>query len=329
MKLKGVLLYSGGLDSTLAGLICERLGIEIYPYHLKTPFCQCPSIKISEKSLYFLKKIKLEVAGIDYVKNVVFAPKYGYGSGMNPCIDCRIYLFKKAKEYLKTINGDLLITGEVLNQRPMSQHFYQLKIIEKEAGVEGIVLRPLSQKLLPPTIFEEKGLINREKFYAIKGRQRKEQIKLLQEFNILEIPPTSCGCLLVDKNFSKRLKDFKNHLKNDFDLLDIEVLKIGRHFRINSKKYILGRNKKENEKLLKISELKNFWIIIPKNFNAPFLLTPEEEINKTPFYLILAYTKETKKNFSFIIKKGKEIIKEEKVILEKIPQREDFSNYKL
>ncbi|MEO0090892.1 MAG: hypothetical protein ABIK77_03645 [candidate division WOR-3 bacterium] len=327
MKLKGVLLYSGGLDSTLAGLICGRLGIEIYPYHLKTPFCKCP--KTCDSRISFLKNVKLDFAGIDYIKEVVFQPKYGYGRGMNPCIDCRIYLFKKAKKYLEEIKGDLLITGEVLGQRPMSQHLHQLMIIEKEGDVKGIVLRPLSQKLLPPTIFEEKGLIDREKLYGIKGRQRKEQIRLLQEFGILEVPPTSCGCLLVDENFSKRLKDFKDNLKGDFDLLDIEILKIGRHFRIDGKKYVIGRDKEENERLIKIGEVKNYFLVIPKDFNAPVLLSSENEIQEKVFQLITAYSKDKRKEFFCLVKKGKEIIREEKITIASTPKREDFQVYKI
>ncbi|MEO0121935.1 MAG: hypothetical protein ABIK41_04245 [candidate division WOR-3 bacterium] len=327
MKLKGVLLYSGGLDSTLAGLICGRLGIEIYPYHLKTPFCKCP--KTCDSRISFLKNVKLDFAGIDYIKEVVFQPKYGYGRGMNPCIDCRIYLFKKAKKYLEEIKGDLLITGEVLGQRPMSQHLHQLMIIEKEGDVKGIVLRPLSQKLLPPTIFEEKGLIDREKLYGIKGRQRKEQIRLLQEFGILEVPPTSCGCLLVDENFSKRLKDFKDNLKGDFDLLDIEILKIGRHFRIDGKKYVIGRDKEENERLIKIGEVKNYFLVIPKDFNAPVLLSSENEIQEKVFQLITAYSKDKKREFTCLVKKGKEIIREEKITIASTPKREDFQVYKI
>ncbi|MEO0087705.1 MAG: hypothetical protein ABIK90_06495 [candidate division WOR-3 bacterium] len=327
MKLKGVLLYSGGLDSTLAGLICERLGIEIYPYHLKTPFCKCP--KTCDSRISFLKNVKLDFAGIDYIKEVVFQPKYGYGRGMNPCIDCRIYLFKKAKKYLEEIKGDLLITGEVLGQRPMSQHLHQLMIIEKEGDVKGIVLRPLSAKLLPPTIFEEKGLIDREKLYGIKGRQRKEQIRLLQEFGILEVPPTSCGCLLVDENFSKRLRDFKDNLKGDFDLLDIEILKIGRHFRIDGKKYVIGRDREENERLIKIGEVKNYFLVIPKDFNAPVLLSAENEIQEKVFQLITAYSKDKKREFTCLVKKGKEIIREEKITIASTPKREDFQSYKI
>lgn len=329
MKLKGVLLYSGGLDSTLAGLICERLGIEVYPYHLKTPFCKCKLQKNYNIEIAFLKNIKLDFAGIDYIKEVVFSPKYGYGRGMNPCIDCRIYLLKRAKEYLTSIKGDLLITGEVLSQRPKSQHFHQLMIIEKEADVKGIVLRPLSAKLLPPTIFEEKGLIDREKLYGIKGRGRKEQIRLLQEFGILEIPSVCAGCLLIDENFSKRLRDFKENLKGDFDLLDIEILKIGRHFRIDGKKYVLGRDKKENEKLIKIGEIKNYFLVIPKDFNAPILLSMDNQIDEKVFQLISVYSKDKRKSFLCVIKKGKEIIKEENIIIASRPQKEDFQIYKI
>lgn len=329
MKLKGVLLYSGGLDSTLAGLICERIGIEVYPYHLKTPFCKCKTPKGCDARLSFLKNMKFDFAGIDYIKEVIFSPKYGYGRGMNPCIDCRIYLFKRGKRYLEEIKGDLLITGEVLSQRPKSQHFHQMMIIEKEADVKGIVLRPLSAKLLPPTIFEEKGLIDREKLYGIKGRARKEQIRLLQEFGILEVPPTSPGCLLVDENFSKRLKDFKENLKGDFDLLDIEILKIGRHFRIDGKKYVLGRDKEENEKLIKIGEVKNYFLVIPKDLNAPVLLFLNNQIEEKAFQLIFAYSKDKRKSFSCLIKKGKEIIKEENVIITGFPQKEDFQIYKI
>jgi tRNA-specific 2-thiouridylase len=175
-------------------------------------------------------------------------PKYGYGSCMNPCIDCRGMMYNAAKEHMKKTNADFVITGEVLFQRPMSQNNRALHIIEKETDMECKVLRPLSAKHLPPTDAEKIGLINREKMGDIKGRSRKGQLMLAKHFGISEPPNAAGGCLLTDPSFSMRVKDILDHCDDIPTLNDIELLKVGRHFRItHDAKFIVGRNKDENE----------------------------------------------------------------------------------
>jgi tRNA U34 2-thiouridine synthase MnmA/TrmU len=175
-------------------------------------------------------------------------PKYGYGSGMNPCIDCRGMMYSAAKEHMKKINADFVITGEVLFQRPMSQNNRALHIIEKETGMECKVLRPLSAKHLPPTDAENLGLIKRENMGDIKGRSRKGQLTMAKHFGMSDPPNAAGGCLLTDPSFSKRVKDILDHCDDIPTLNDIELLKVGRHFRImHDAKFVVGRNEDENE----------------------------------------------------------------------------------
>ncbi|MEW6680920.1 MAG: tRNA 4-thiouridine(8) synthase ThiI, partial [bacterium] len=172
-----------------------------------------------------------------------------YGKNINPCIDCKIFLFKKAKAYMEEIGAKFIITGEVLGERPMSQKKDTMMLIERESGLSGIVLRPLSAKLLAKTKPEIKGWIKRENLLAISGRSRKPQIKLAEEFGIRDYPSPAGGCLLTDPGFALRMKDLMKH-KPDFDLNDTPLLKIGHHFRLSpSFKLVVGRNERENMKL--------------------------------------------------------------------------------
>jgi tRNA U34 2-thiouridine synthase MnmA/TrmU len=175
-------------------------------------------------------------------------PKHGYGSGMNPCIDCRGMMYNAAKEQMEKTSADFVITGEVLFQRPMSQNNRALHIIENEAGMEGKVLRPLSAKHLPPTDAEKSGLIKRENMGDIKGRSRKGQLAMAKHFGMAEPPNAAGGCLLTDPAFSKRVEDIMDHSCDIPSLNDIELLKVGRHFRLTpDAKLVVGRNKDENE----------------------------------------------------------------------------------
>jgi tRNA U34 2-thiouridine synthase MnmA/TrmU len=202
---------------------------------------------------------------------IVKKPKHGYGSNMNPCIDCRILLFKKAKEHLAKVGASFVITGEVLGQRPMSQKLHTMELIEKEAGLEGLVLRPLSAKLLEETIPEKEGWVARDKLLAIAGRGRKEQFSLAHEFGIHDYPCPSGGCLLTDPEFSKRLKDLMKH--QDLDLADIQLLKVGRHFRLSDKtKLVVGRNELENQRLLNLAKDKDLIFSPPEEIAGPTVL---------------------------------------------------------
>jgi tRNA U34 2-thiouridine synthase MnmA/TrmU len=189
---------------------------------------------------------------------------------MNPCIDCRIYTLKKAKKYAKKIGASFIFTGEVLDERPMSQHMRALKIIEKEAGLEGKILRPLSAKLLPETEIEKKGLVNREKLLNIRGRSRKTQIQLAKNWKINDYPCPSGGCLLTYKEFADKVRDLVIHEKR-LRMKDIPFLKVGRHFRLGKNKIIVGRNEEENKQLLKIKNVSDYYFEV-LDYGSPITL---------------------------------------------------------
>jgi len=246
--IKAIGLLSGGLDSSLAVKLMMNQGVEVTALNFITPFCTCTrkgckheASRIAEK---FDIPIKVVVAGGEYIK-MVKNPKHGYGKNMNPCIDCRIFMLKKAKEYMEEIGASFLFTGEVLGQRPMSQRREAMTIIEKEAGLEGLILRPLSAQFLEPTIPEKEGLVDREKLFRIRGRWRKPQMELAEEFGIEDYQCPAGGCRLTDPQFAKRVKEAFEH--DEDDIQDMNLLKYGRHFRLPSGvKVIVGRNEEEN-----------------------------------------------------------------------------------
>jgi len=253
---KAIALLSGGLDSILATKLILEQGIEVEAVNFLTVFCTCTSrgkTCLASKSAADELGIKLKVFEVsqEYFQ-IVKNPKHGYGSNMNPCLDCRIFIFSKAKEYMKASGASFLITGEVLGERPMSQRREALSIIERDSHLEGLILRPLSAKLFEPTIPEKEGLVDREKLLAIKGRSRKPQIQLASQLGINDYPCPAGGCLLTDPGFTKRMKDLMRH-KLDFTINDIQLLKTGRHFRFAEEtKLVVGRNEEENNKLLNL-----------------------------------------------------------------------------
>ena len=271
-KTKALALLSGGLDSVLAVKLMLNHGIDVHALNFTSPFClcnrkgHCEAVEWAQK---FNIPIKIMAKGKDYLR-MLRKPKHGYGGHMNPCIDCRIYAFKKAKKYAKQISAKFIFTGEVLNERPMSQHLSALKLIEKEAGLKNKILRPLSAKLLPETEAEKMGYVNRDKLLAIKGRSRKPQIELAESLNIIDYHCPSGGCLLTEPNFARRLKDFFKYSKNT-TMNDIELLKIGRHFRLNKTKIVVGRNEFENKKLLVLKQKKDI-VLEVKDYMGPVVL---------------------------------------------------------
>ncbi len=251
--IKAIALLSGGLDSTLSTKLILEQGVEVEAVNFLTLFCNCtPRGKtcLVSKSAAAKLGIKLKVFEVsrEYLE-IVKNPKHGYGRNMNPCLDCRIFMFSRAGQYMRETGASFLITGEVLGERPMSQRREAMRIIEKESGLEGLILRPLSAKLLNPTIPEKEGLINREKLLAIKGRSRKPQIQLAAQLDINDYPCPAGGCLLTDPGFAGRIRDLKDH-RPDFTLSDVQLLKIGRHFRLGpDTKLVVGRNEEENSRL--------------------------------------------------------------------------------
>ncbi|MEM2855891.1 MAG: hypothetical protein QW416_02155 [Candidatus Nitrosocaldaceae archaeon] len=301
---KVVALLSGGLDSTLSVKIMKDQGFDVKALAIKTPFCDFDcghgcGFKVMEVADRLGVDLKTVYIGDEYIE-MLKNPKHGYGSGMNPCIDCRIMMYKEAKKYMEEIGAEFIITGEVLGQRPMSQNKRALKIIELEGDLEGKVLRPLSGKNLEPIEAEKKGIIDRNKLLSIRGRSRKTQFRLAKELGIVEYPNAAGGCLLTDPQFSKRVKDLLKYV-NKPTLNDIELLKIGRHFRLDNSKLIVGRNKEENEKI-KALALDDDILLETRDYKGPVgLLRKDPNDIMQASMIVLRYSDAPKNKESTII----------------------------
>ncbi len=308
-------LYSGGLDSGLAIRLLQEQNIKVVAVHFVSPFFGNPEFcRLIAKE----QKFKLIIKKIDrkYL-NILRNPKYGYGSGLNPCLDCHLYMFKELKKIsgkntrfqgkrclVCKANEGIIVTGDVLGQRPKSQKLNDLRLIEKEAKLENRILRPLSAKLLPETEYEKKGIINREKLLGIKGRSRKKQLELAKKYNLKFLTPAG-GCLLADKEFAKKLKDLFEH-KKIISEKDFELLKVGRHFRISENKIVVGRNEKENRKITELKGRGDF-IFEVKGIGPTTLLQGKKnkEAIKLAAKLTLVYSDEEKA----VVKYGKNLEK--------------------
>ena len=259
-----LILFSGGLDSILAVKILEKQGIKVTALAYVSYFFDGAQAAKSARE----NNIKLIIR--DFSKkhfHIVKKPCFGYGSGMNPCIDCHLLMLKAAEKTRRQEGYDFLATGEVLGQRPMSQNLHTLKLIEKKANLEGKILRPLSAKLLLETQMEKSGIVDREKLLGISGRSRKEQIALAKKFGIKNYPTPAGGCILTNKAFSQKLKELISRIKI-LRRSDLDLLRVGRHFWIGNTKIILGRNHEENLKLKKLAG-KGDILIEPKNVPGP------------------------------------------------------------
>lgn len=261
--MRAIALISGGLDSILAARLVKEEGITVIPLYFRIPFCH--KTKEIPGPLPLVKNnlgLDLEIIdiGSDFLK-LIANPRYGFGANMNPCIDCKILMLEKARGVMGDYKADFIVTGEVLGQRPMSQHRQALELIEKKSGLEGLLLRPLSAKLLPETIPEKKDWVSRDKLLGIGGRSRRAQMALAQKFGMKDYPNASGGCLLTDPRFAQRLKELIVH--KELSLENIELLKIGRHFRISEHaKLIVGRDEKE-DRLLEALAREGDYLFLP------------------------------------------------------------------
>ena len=282
-KKKIVALLSGGLDSTLAIKTMQKQGFEVSAVAIKTPFCDFDcgrgcGFEIREKADNLGVNLKTVYLGDEYIE-MLKHPKHGFGSGMNPCIDCRAMMFEAGKKHMEEIGAEFIISGEVLGQRPMSQFAPALKKIEKLSNLEGKIVRPLSAALLPATDPEKNGLIKRKDLGMIRGRSRKEQLKMAKEFGIEDPPNAGGGCLLTDPAFSLRAIDLFKHIETP-TTNDIDLLKIGRHFRLDQNtKLIVGRNKDENEMMHALA-LSNDILLEAKEHVGPTTLLRGNGIEK-------------------------------------------------
>ena len=245
---KAVALLSGGLDSMLAARLLQNQGIEVCGIHFVSVF-NCgpkPGARLSAGKAAEALGIPLKVVNFTEEQiGIVRQPPHGYGRAANPCIDCHIAMLRQAGRYMQEIGADFVATGEVAGQRPMSQRVFTLGLIEKEAGLEGRLLRPLSAKALPPTEVEKSGLVDRDGLEDITGRARHRQMALAREFGLTKYPTPAGGCLLTDPEFGARVKDLVEH--GQLTLNDAHLLKVGRHYRLDgSTKVVVGRNEREN-----------------------------------------------------------------------------------
>jgi tRNA-specific 2-thiouridylase len=311
--IKAVGLLSGGLDSTLAAKLVLEQGIDVYAINFTSPFCTCTPKKagcaavvtaVKELGGIALKQVALRDEYLEMVRN----PKHGYGSGMNPCLDCRIMKIKKAGEYMRRIGASFLFTGEVLGQRPMSQHGRAMDIIDRESGFMGYILRPLSAARLEPTEPELNGLVDRSKLLGITGRSRKTQISLAGEKGINNYPCPAGGCLLTDSHFAKKMRDYLAFTKRPF-VQDIPLLKIGRHFRLhNGDKVIVARNGHESKSLKDLCRPGDH-LLAPLSFSGPSVVLQGTSLPAAVEKMV-RYTKEPNRKTDSIIHRfgGKEDI---------------------
>ena len=260
---KAVALISGGLDSLLAAKVMLEQGIHVEGINFFTGFCvegHTHAIRKKDKAkpkrnnaLWSAEQLGIKLHIIDIVeeyKDVLLNPKHGYGANMNPCLDCKIFMVNKAKQWAEENDFDFIITGEVIGQRPMSQRKETMPIISRESGVDDRLLRPLCAQNLPETLPEKEGWVDREKLYGFSGRNRKPQMALAKQFGFEDYATPAGGCcFLTDEHYSAKLVDLWDARGNrEYEMDDIMLLKVGRHIRpAPHYKLIIGREDGENK----------------------------------------------------------------------------------
>jgi len=251
LKTKAIALFSGGLDSILAFKVIAEQGIEVLGITFETPFFG------AAKARETAKRIGLPLVVLDITTEhlqMLRSPRYGYGRNMNPCIDCHTLMLRIAGRRMEEECADFVFTGEVMGERPMSQGKQSLYVVAKNAGYPDRILRPLSAQLLPETEPERSGKVDRSRLCDIQGRGRKRQMEMAVHYGITSYPPPAGGCLLTDPLFSRRLRDLFNR-HPDYRIRDIELLKVGRHFRLtDTTKAVVGRNANDNGTIERLAE---------------------------------------------------------------------------
>jgi len=274
---KCLALISGGLDSQLAARLIAEQGIEVIGVNFRTGFISEDDEELHRQIENDLG-IEIRILGVpeeDYLE-LIKSPEHGYGSAMNPCLDCRIFILKQSKKYMEEISADFVVTGEVLGQRPMTQRKDTLELVKRESTLDGKLLRPLSARLLAPTIPEERGWVDRKELLDIEGRSRKRQLELADQLGVNNYSQPAGGCLLTEEEFGHRIQEVFDHKgKDKTTASDLKVLKYGRHFRLpDGAKAIIGRNEEENESLEEF--LDDYWSIRIVDFPGPLTLITRE-----------------------------------------------------
>ncbi|MBN2217821.1 MAG: hypothetical protein JW719_10655 [Pirellulales bacterium] len=291
-----IVLLSGGLDSILAARVLQRQNLAIEGFNVRTPFdfSQEPAA-VAARELGI--PLTVRSVGEDYVE-LLRNPRYGFGKAANPCLDCRIHMARLARETMIQHGACAVASGEVLGQRPMSQKRPDLTLVARRAGLEGRLLRPLSAKRLEPTIPEREGLIDREALYDFAGRGRRELMELAEQLGVRRIPSPSPGCALTEATFAPRICDLFQY-STKATLWDCELLKVGRHFRIDPHhKVILGRSAEDNDALDRLARSNNAdeaTLVEPENFIGPSALVcgpTSPSLLQLTVMLMVAYTRQ-------------------------------------
>jgi tRNA-specific 2-thiouridylase len=267
-NVKAIALMSSGLDSLIAAKIVKDFGIEVHGVCFYFQFDNLAEKNRSREIQDLVHPLGISVTTIDISEeflSILLQPQHGYGSGMNPCIDCHIFMIRKAAELMDPMGAQFLLTGEVVGQRPMSQTRPMLLHMDKVSGLKGFILRPLSAKLLPLTLPEEKRWVDRQKLYDISGRSRKRQIELAHELGIHRFQSPAGGCILTEPNYSRRLKAFITHRgKDEVTVDELKLLRLGRHFwPVDHLHVVVGRDEKDNRALEPFQDGR--WVFKPAN----------------------------------------------------------------
>lgn len=274
-KVKAIVCLSSGLDSLLSAVIMKRLGIDITGLHCMFRFDPVSQTdkpaRIRELIDPFEIPLVLKDTTNDFIK-MFLDPEHGYGSEMNPCIDCRLLTLRYARDLMNEIGARFVVTGEVVGQRPMTQNKPTIFHIDKVSGLKGLILRPLCAKVLPPTVPEQEGWVDREKLYDISGRGRKRQIALAGELGLSDYNQPAGGCLLTDPQWSKRAQALMAHRSaEDMTAENIQLLRLGRHFWPGGDLWIIaGRDEADNRVLEQYQEGR--WVFHPPDFKGPLVL---------------------------------------------------------
>jgi tRNA-specific 2-thiouridylase len=322
--MRALALFSGGLDSTLAMKVVIDQGIEVVAVNINTGFGSTSDRLEHMQNMCDQIGAKLEILDLKqaYLDEVLFEPKYGYGKNFNPCIDCHGFMFRHTSELLKKYDAAFMISGEVVGQRPMSQNKDALQNVQKLSGVEDLIVRPMSAKLLPMTKPEREGWIDREKLLDISGRGRSRQLQLVREIGLTDYEPPAGGCLLTEIQFSNRLKDFVAHDK--MEITDIDTLKFGRQLRLpDGAKLIIGRHQEDNERLQQTTSDKYYKGRIV-DATGPYVLLDKnasEDDKKLAADFIITYGK-TELDKEYTIDLGEITIKGKK-----LPSKESIAKY--
>lgn len=292
--MKAIALFSGGLDSTLAMKLIIDQGIDVLAININTGFGSTKNRLEHMQNMCDQVGAELKIIDIqsEFLQDVLFDPKHGYGKNFNPCIDCHAKMFTVAKRIMEAEGASFLVSGEVIGQRPMSQNKDALQTVLNESNCNGLLLRPMSAKLLAPTIAEQNGWVDREKLESISGRSRDRQLQLAKEIGLEDFESPGGGCLLTDENFAKKMYDFIKYDK--FEKGDIPIMKFGRHLRLSGgAKLVVGRNQEENCHLQNIDNDRYYHIktVALPGPHAMLSKNASEEDKELATKIILTYCK--------------------------------------